>query len=495
MNLDDSKLKFMKFFGLMLAYFFCVALVVHAQDINGIQLNSNEDNLKSLNMISVTIGGDFVVNGTFPASRTETVDQFVTRIITDYQSEALRTTKEKEIIDIIKSKLGKFAKRNILLKRYDGSSINVDLAKFRLTGDFSYNPYLQKNDVIIFPVLNLEKNFIDISGAVNKPTVFQFVEGDKLSDAILFANGLNPAYKNVKYAVINKLSSDGKTQTSKKVLISDNPLLHRGDRIKIIADENKKENYKVLVLGEVKQPGYVYITKNRSDIRDVIKSAGGFTEFASLRQSSVLRGTNKENLLKIKALKKLYESDKEINLTDFENKFNLSNLEYLSMLRMSDAVLEDSVYFLIDMKLREFFGDGVVDFTKIFGQNDSAKTHFYVKDGDVILVPEKSNTVYVFGQVNAPGYVPYKQNANYEYYVNKAGGYGEDYRDDIKVIEGKTKNWISADESTKIYPGDFVYVPKSPSRSFFYYLRTASFITSIASALATVAILIINLSK
>ncbi len=474
--------------------FFCLS-ISNAQIDSKFNIQLNSDQLDALNLISVTIGGDFFVNGTFTASRNETVDQFITRVIDEYKSQLIRTSGEKDIINFLKYKVNKFAQRNIKLKRYDGTEINVDLAKFRLTGDFSYNPYLQKNDVIIFPVLDLKKNFIDISGAVNKPTTFQYVEGDKLSDAILFAQGLNKAYKNIRFAKIKRLSDDGKKQLTIKVLISNNPALQRGDRIKIIAQENQIKNYKVLVLGEVKQPGYVYITKDSTDLREVIFSAGGFTKDASLERSTILRGTTNENLLKMQAIKKMYENNEQFDLNDFQRKFEFEKLDNYSFLRMNDEVIEDSLYFLIDLKLRQFLNNGIVDFTEIFSTKDSSSAHFYLKDGDIILVPEKLNTVYVFGQVNSPGYVPFEKNRNCFYYIEKAGGLGEDYRNDFKIIRSTTKSWVSADDSTYVYPGDFVYVPKSPTRSFIYYLKTASFITSIASALATVAILILNLAR
>ena len=177
----------------------------NAQDLNNIQLQSGSSDLQALNLINVTIGGAFVVNGTFPALRTERVDQFITRVFSKYESQVVSGTKDKELLDVLKSQLNSYAKRDILLKRFDGTQLKVDLEKFRMTGDFSYNPYLKSNDVLIFPVLDLERNFIDISGAVNLPVKYQFVDGDKLSDAILFAHGLNPAYKNVTTAEISRL--------------------------------------------------------------------------------------------------------------------------------------------------------------------------------------------------------------------------------------------------------------------------------------------------
>ena len=45
--------------------------------------------------------------------------------------------------------------------------------------------------------------------------------------------------------------------------ISTNFPLKRGDRIRILADPNQKRIFKALVLGEVKNPGYVYLKQSR----------------------------------------------------------------------------------------------------------------------------------------------------------------------------------------------------------------------------------------
>jgi hypothetical protein len=43
------------------------------------------------NLISVTIGGKFIITGTFPASRTERVDQFITRMFNQGKEKLLAT--------------------------------------------------------------------------------------------------------------------------------------------------------------------------------------------------------------------------------------------------------------------------------------------------------------------------------------------------------------------------------------------------------------------
>ncbi|TSA27635.1 MAG: hypothetical protein D4R68_05100, partial [Ignavibacteriales bacterium] len=235
-------------------------LQINAQETNN--LSQNKFDLAKAGIIGVTIGGSFIVNGTFPAVMTDRVDQFITRIYSEYKLQSLSGIKESSILMKYKNELENFAKRDIILKRFSGETVKIDLEKYRLTGDFKFNPYLKNDDVIIFPAVDMNTNFIDVSGAVNKEVKFQFVEGDNLLDAILFAGGINPAFANVSKAEISRLNSSGEKEEIIAVNLKSDIQLMRGDRIRIPFDATYRKDYKVLVLGEVSKPGYIYITNN-----------------------------------------------------------------------------------------------------------------------------------------------------------------------------------------------------------------------------------------
>ena len=46
-----------------------------------------------------------------------------------------------------------------------------------------------------------------------------------------------------------------------------------------------------------------------------------------------------------------------------------------------------------------------------------------MNDGDVILIPYKSEQVYVYGETNSQGTVKYIPGKSPDYYINNAGGY------------------------------------------------------------------------
>ena len=295
-----------------------------------------DDNLLSLQKISVTVGGDFFVNGSFPALSTERVDDFLTRLFNESRQVALTAVKDRISLSEVKREFENFALRDIKIKRIDGTELIVDLAKFRLNGDFSNNPYLRNNDVIIIPKLDLELNFVEVDGAINKPGKIQYTIGDKLSDIIFLSLGINEAYEDVNNAQISRLSYDGTKEENFVVEISQDFELKRGDRIKILAEETRKRDFKVLVVGEVLNPGYVPITKDNTTIKEVISKVGGFRPNADLNRAELIKGTDNSQSLTVKAIKEAYKNEEDIHSLILSESLSELYIEKLKMARMAD---------------------------------------------------------------------------------------------------------------------------------------------------------------
>jgi protein involved in polysaccharide export with SLBB domain len=418
--------------------------------------------------ISVTIGGDFPANGSFAASRQERVDQFVTRIYTLLQEQKTRelmALRQKEGTKVEVTPLKDFPRRNILLRHASGKTDTLDLERFRLTGDFKDNPYLQPDDVLVFPIVDKDLDFVSISGAVKKLTRFQYVSGDRLSTAILLSGGLNGAYGNITTATISRLDRTGDLEHIDTVSLQSDPLLRRGDRIFVLFEENERRDYRVIVDGEVYTPGSVPITKNATTLQEVIDRAGGFKPSADLNRAELIRGGNV-----------------------FQSLFYSESFEQLLMSRTADITPEDSLVFIVDNRLRFLRGNGLIDFQHL---DSAGNGDFVVRDGDYIFIPEKQELVYVFGQVRAPGYIEYHQAAGYDYYLAKAGGTVETARDQVYLIKGKSRDWKLLDDPNdrEIEAGDFLWVPKKIPRDLNYYLLRIGAVAQIIGTIATVIIL------
>ncbi len=477
--------------GIILVLFLFMCKISFPQNSNNTQTSNNVSSLMSLYSISVTIGGDFIITGTFPASSTERVDQFITTMYNEAKERALRTITDPQLLEQINKKLEGYSLRNIILKRADGEVLHIDLLKFRITGDFKYDPYLKNDDVLIFPPVDKKTDFFTISGAVNKPGKFMFVEGDKLSDAILFAQGINKAYENVTKAAISRLSYDGNTMTTDTVNINSDYPLQRGDRIIVLAKETERKDYSVLVLGEVNSPGSIPITKDSTTLQEVIGKAGGLKSTASLSRARLFSGSTLPFLL---------EKEYGITLKDNPDLTNIPLTEFLLdeekiiMSRMSNLTEEDTTYFFLENQLRVLENGSGVDFRGL-NKKGSEASKYIVKNGDIILIPAKQYSVYVFGQVVHPGFIPYTKGEDYKYYIKQSGGVGPYANDKVMIIKAGSKEWVAARDSVTIHDGDYIFVPKEPQRSFNYYVGVVGMYLGIVSSVATVVLLLVSLRK
>ncbi|MBD0726663.1 sugar transporter [Flavobacterium sp. L1I52] len=151
----------------------------------------------------------------------------------------------------------------------------------------SYQP--QAGDVFrITKILNRFENRIKIEGAVFRPDYYSYSEGMRVSDLIQRAEGLKEdAY--TKRARIIRLQSDLTTEIVTvdlaAVLAGDRTAdiaLKREDEVTIYSVLDFKEDYKVTIDGEVKNPGEYDYVDNLS-LNDLIVQVGGLTGSASKR--------------------------------------------------------------------------------------------------------------------------------------------------------------------------------------------------------------------
>lgn len=150
-----------------------------------------------------------------------------------------------------------------------------------------YQP--QSGDVVkVAKILNRFENRIQIEGAVFRPDYYSFSEGMRISDLIARAEGLKEdAY--TKRARIIRLKSDLTTEIVNvdlaKALSGDlnsDVLLKREDIVTVYSILDFREEYKVTIDGEVKNPG-VYDFYENLTLNDLVVEVGGLTGSASKR--------------------------------------------------------------------------------------------------------------------------------------------------------------------------------------------------------------------
>ncbi|KAF2334155.1 SLBB domain-containing protein [Flavobacterium ginsenosidimutans] len=153
-----------------------------------------------------------------------------------------------------------------------------------------YNSYLpQSGDVFrITKILNRFENRIKIEGAVFRPDYYSFTQGMRVSDLITRAEGLKEdAYG--KRARIVRLKTDLTTEIVNVDLdsalsgdLNADLELKREDIVTIYSILDFREEYKVTIDGEVKNPGEYEFLENLT-LNDLIVQVGGLTGSASKR--------------------------------------------------------------------------------------------------------------------------------------------------------------------------------------------------------------------
>jgi polysaccharide export outer membrane protein len=364
--------------------------------------------------------------------------------------------------------------RHITIQRKNGERLRVDLVKFVATEEGKYNPYLREGDQIFLPPK--KPSAIGVDGGVKFKGGYEFVEGDSLADLIAAGFGFS-AVADSTHGVLSRLSLDGTTMEQVEVnpaaIVAgeqQNIALRPGDRLVVKEHHEFRESHIVVIEGEVKQSGQFPITRYQTKLSEIVRAAGGFTEDANLRGATLTR----ERVSPRSAPEEIYQ-------------------EQLLSSR-SNLGFQDTNYYFVETTLR-LRGEIVsVDFYRLFVEGDSTQD-ITLRPFDRINIPKKTKTVYVFGQVLAPGHIEFVEGMDYRYYVQKASGFAFDaIEDDVKIIKGSTRVWLTPDE-TEIEDGDYIWVPKDRKYPFATHLNTYAQIATILGAVATVALLVSNLTS
>ena len=360
--------------------------------------------------------------------------------------------------------------RNIELQRKNGTVKKVDIYKYFLTNDNDYNPYFLEGDLLKVPYVRLENNFINIGGAVQLGGSYEYVEGDNLETAIGIARGFDVNAEPDSIVLYRTYEQTGKFD---KIFLNyerdKDYKIEKFDRLFVNYKLNVQKNISVLVMGEVVRPGYYPISFKNTRLKDAIEMAGGF---------------NDKSYLPLCILFRTYDAEYAAKDTS----------EILINMRANDLLISsvDQTNFYTDIKSKR--NRVIVDFEKLFNKNDESQ-NVLLEDKDVIYINDNKNIVYVFGQVNQEGYVPFKKGMDIEYYIKKAGGLSLAAEEaDTRIIKFNSRGWYDPEE-TKIETGDFVYVPKETTRPFEVNVALISQIAGVLLGVLTTYILIKDTSK
>lgn len=405
--------------------------------------------------ILVRVRGSSVNEGSYVASASDRVQSLLA-------SGAIRRTTARPDADLWDPDrdLVPVLRRSIRIFRAGSDPIIVDLERYEATRESRWSPYLQEGDEVVFNSAKDPKLTFSVGGAVVLPGTFEWRPGDRLREAIRFAKGFND------HAVpdsIQLLRASGSVEwhTSN----SDSEMLP-GDRVVVLSRQTRSEEALVTIEGEVRRPGKYPIVSSRTRLSEVMSLAGGVTEAAMTHAMTVYRRapTGEERALML--------------LTS----------------ERGNAALEDTTYVRFETQAR-LYGERLGVNIERAISDPASDQNVTLQPGDRILVPRRTGTVYVFGQVRRPGHQPYTPGAGLQSYLDLAGGMTSRAKDDeVSVIKYASRQWLSPDDAT-VEEGDMIWVPRVVERDVAYQLSLVGQIAGIVSAAATLILLVTQVGR
>jgi polysaccharide biosynthesis/export protein len=178
--------------------------------------------------------------------------------------------------------------RNIRLIRTNGKTYSFDLYKLLINGSRSDDITIESGDVII---IDPARQFINITGQVKRPAIYEIREGETLDDLIKFALGFT---QTANKSNINLNILDIQSSSIKNINVS-NPESSLFDVLSVNVNSYVNKNIASLkVSGAIKEPGYYPITINEN-LEEMINKLEFIDVYPWL---AILEQFDDENLIK-----------------------------------------------------------------------------------------------------------------------------------------------------------------------------------------------------
>ena len=350
--------------------------------------------------------------------------------------------------------------RNTEIRRTNETK-SYDLLKYKFMGERNENPYLMDEDIVYINFRDSTRHTVSVTGAIARPVEFEYKHGDRLITAIRFASQLRPTADSTRIELVRFNEQASGLESFTLSFPGDSSFMLRADdRIYVREKVKYHEKYSVYIEGQVKYPGEYAIENGKTFLTEIIEQAGGFTDDAAILRSSVLRS----NAL----------------ITDEEELKRLQNI------RPAEMTVEERSYYRLRTRENRYIV--TVDFNKLYIDKD-LKSDVPLFDKDLIIVPERTMTVFVSGGVVSPGNITYRPDWTYEEYINAAGGFTDLAREGwVNIINSKTGKWIDIDDDAQVREGDIIFIPERDRRDWLSYFWQSLGVVAQVSAIVLVVV-------
>jgi protein involved in polysaccharide export with SLBB domain len=349
--------------------------------------------------------------------------------------------------------------RRIDLIRNNEVIKSVDLYDIFIYGKSGFGERLRSGDsILVRPSLKM----VTISGAVKRPALYELTENDNFSDLIEYGDGFAD---NANLETL-RIERPVKEDTSFINILDLDQLpsidVKSSDRLNVRAFERRT----VTISGAINTPGVYTISKGET-LSSLINKAEGYKDNAYPFGGVLIN--EKALALNEVAAEKLYKSFVQRLITKGDTLFASESLPFI----------------LDELKKTEISGRVMAEFDlDVIKANKALDTT--LDNNDQIIIPIKSEQVYIFGEVNQPGAIRYKPSQNITDYIAGAGGTLESSdinntfvihpNGEVNRVSGGTSRFSMLNNRNNdilIYPGSVIYIPREVKS------RDASLVASI----------------
>ncbi|MBI1332379.1 MAG: hypothetical protein GC165_05830 [Armatimonadetes bacterium] len=382
----------------------------------------------------------------------------------------------------------------------EGPLLQLDVRKVLQGGDD--NVALNDLDLVtVFSVSDAKftpEHTVSINGAVQHQGNFPRAENLMLTDLIKLAGGLMPSVGTTVQVSHSRVPENTKIETYQIADLAKGAVdiaLRDGDVVTIPYRGDYQEAPLLVELrGRVAKPG-VYAVNSRSEtIANLIKEAGGLTTDAWAEGAQFLRDPKNlqsdaeaklsprirrvfDVIHEAQYVRALAKSDLDkIRILNSQGNQALNGLSILSglgstatQLPASGADMEAAKKLVQNRELvspaRELNNEELLESGNIPIRLDIAlnqptsPNNIVLKDGDIIVIPEKPTTVAVRGAVFVPSTILYDGSHDLQYYLDRCGGPTIDADKEEIIIIRASGSITKAKGKTRIELGDTIFVP------------------------------------
>lgn len=337
---------------------------------------------------------------------------------------------------------------------------------------------LKRNDVLYIPSIHDLQDLgnIEIFGEVARPGRYVFADNMTLEDLVIQAGGLLESASTVKVDVSRRIKDSKSTELSNTTgemftfalkdgfVLDGEPgfVLEPYDQVYVRKSPGFQKQVNVKVTGEILYEGTYALTNKVERLSDLVKKAGGATQFAYVKGAKLMRTANEEERQRMADVKEIMQ--REMGTLSDSLKLEISNVY--------------SVGIDLEKALAKPGGDADI----------------VLREGDQLIIPEMISTVKINGAVMLPNTVSYSKGKSIKHYISQAGGYANGARKNkafIIYMNGQVAK-VKGSGSGQIEPGCEIVVPikdktKADKWNIQSILGIASSIGSLGLTAASVA--------